>query len=476
MNDLASVLHGLEAFVLVYFAVLTLYYASAAFLGLRMIVASSRELSPVALKDLLDHQYYKPVSILVPAYNEEDAIVGLVDSLLATRYPQFEVIVGVDGATDRTLERLVERYDLQETPEVYRRSVETRPVHRILRSPHHPQLGVVEKDNGGRADAINAALNLARYPLVCVIDADSLLNPEALARASRLFIEDDSVIAAGGSLRPLNGALVRDATVIDAGTPRRWVERIQVLEYARSFFIARAAWSRLGSLMIISGAFGIFRREAVIEVGGWTPGLVADDMEMVVKLHRHFRDMRQRYRVAFTPDPLCWTEVPDRIRDLRAQRSMWERGVLEVLWRHRRMLFNPRYGRIGMVGIPYLWLFETGATVVETMGYLLVVVSLLAGVLDVRFALLFFTLAVLFGALFSELGMTIQALLLVRHRRGRDRLALFLAAFAEYIGIRQLVLLSRTVALFQVRRLRGRYWQRSTRAVPRGPGVQHAPR
>lgn len=462
MTVFGSVLHGLEAFVLVYFAVLTLYYACAAFLGLGVIVASSRELSPVALKDLVEHRYYKPVSVLVPAYNEEGVITQTVDSLLALRFPQYEVIVSVDGATDRTLARLIVAFGLRDSPEIYRRSVGTNKVRRVLRSPEHPELTVLDKENGGRADAVNAAVNLARYPLVCVMDADSLLNPEALARASRLFIEDDAVVAVGGSLRPLNGAVVEHGAVVDAAAPSRWVERVQVLEYARSFFIARAAWSRLGSLMIISGAFGVFRREAVIEVGGWTPGLVADDMEMVLKLHRHFRDRALRYRIAFTPDPLCWTQVPRRVRDLQAQRSMWERGVLEVLWRYRRMLFNPRYGRIGLVGVPYLWLFEIGATVVETTGYLLVVVSLAAGLLDVRFLLLFLVLAVLFGVLFSELGMTMQTLLLARHRRARDRLALFLAAFAEYLGIRQAVVLSRAVALFQVRSRRARYWRLET--------------
>ncbi len=458
MNIWMTLLSWFEYFILIYFAVLVLIYAFSAIIGLRSIIVYSRELSPLALKDLVDHDYYKPVSILVPAYNEQDTIVDNLASMLALRYPQFEVIVAVDGATDDTLERLVDGFDLEEEEQIYRRSIDTEHVTRIFRSLRSPHLVVAEKLNGGRADAINAALNLAQYPLVCVVDADSLLSPEALARVSRLFVQDDSLIAVGGSLRPLNGAVVEDGAVVNLEAPRTWVERMQVLEYARAFFIARAAWSRLGSLMIISGAFGLFRRDAAIEAGGWIRGFVADDMEMVIKLHRHFRDIGQRYRITFTPDPVCWTDVPSRFRDLRAQRCMWERGLLEVLMHHKSMLFNPRYGRVGLVGIPYLWVFETGATVVETLGYLVILITLAFGILNVPFMLLFFALSILFGVLFSELGMSVQTLLLVRHQRPRDRFLLFVAAFAEYLGMRQVIVFSRAISLFQVKSRRGQYW------------------
>ncbi len=466
MSPWTAALHAFEVFILVYFAVLSLIYAMSALIGLHSIVVYSRELSPIALKDLVQHEYYKPVSILVPAYNEEDTIVANVTSLLRLHYPQFEVLVAVDGATDRTLQELVAHFGLEPEQRIYQRSIESRPVNRILRSQRHPHLTVIDKENGGRGDAINAALNLARFPLVCVVDADGVLSPEAVARASRLFVQDDSVVAVGASLRPLNGAVVEDGSVVDMHAPKTWVERIQVLEYARAFFIARAAWSRLGSLMLISGAFGIFRRDAVIEAGGWSRGFVADDMEMVFRLHRHFRSAHQRYRIGYIPDPVCWTEVPTRFRDLRAQRCMWERGSAEVLWKHRAMLFNPRYGRIGMVGVPYLWFFEAGATFVEALGYVTIVVTAALGILNVPFALLFFALAILYGVLFSELGMSIQTLLLSRNGTARDRLLLFLSAFAEYFGMRQVIVFSRVIAVFQVRSKKGAYWSTtSTRAV-----------
>ena len=478
MSIVLSILRGFEIFVLGYFAALALIYAASALVGLRSIVIYARELSPIALKDLVAREFYKPVSILVPAYNEEETIISNLNSMLALRYPQFEVVVAVDGATDDTLRRLIDHFGLVAQPTVYARSIETAPVTGIYRSDAYPGLIVLEKENGGRGDAINAALNVARFPLVCVVDADSLLSPEALARASRLFVQDDAVVAVGGSLRPLNGAVVVDGAVVDVRAPRTWVERVQILEYTRAFFIARAAWSRIGSVMIISGAFGIFRRDASIEAGGWTRGLVADDMEMVVRLHRHFQDRHQRYRIVFTPDPVCWTEVPRRFRDLRAQRCMWERGIIEVLWLHRGMLFNPRYGRIGMVGIPYLWIFEVGATFVEALGYITIVVTLVLGVLNVPFAILFFVLAVLFGVLFSEMGMGVQTMLVSRDTRPRDRFVLFISAFVEYFGMRQVVVISRAIAVFQVRSKRGKYWATTPNAsggTPTPNGSDGAP-
>jgi cellulose synthase/poly-beta-1,6-N-acetylglucosamine synthase-like glycosyltransferase len=190
---------------------------------------------------------------------------------------------------------------------------------------------------------------------------------------------------------------------------------------------------------------------------------------MVIKLHRHFRELRQKYRIVFTPDPLCWTEVPATFGELRAQRNMWERGTLEVLWRHKRMLFNPRYGLVGVVGIPYLWIFEAGAAFVETLGYLYVVLAAIFGFLNVEFLLLFLTLAFVYGALMSELGMGIETLLLTRYERARDRLLLMLAAFVEYLGMRQAIVVNRAIAIFQVRSKRGRYPTKTSRQQPTLP-------
>lgn len=468
----------LQHIVLVYFAGLNLLYALFGYLGVRAVIVYARELSALALKDLLERDFYKPVSILVAAYNEQDSIVASVRSLLGLHHPQFEVVVANDGSTDATLERLIGEFSLVEVPEVYRRAIETMPVRAVYRSVRHPNLLVVDKANGGKADALNAALNLARFPLICAVDADSLLDAEALLRASRLFVEDERVVALGGTVRPLNGGVLREHRVQELRLPRRWIERFQVLEYARAFFTGRAAWSGFGALLIISGAFGLFRRDVLVEAGGLWPGTVTEDMEIVVRLHRLNYLKRRRYRVVFTPDPICWTEVPSDIGSLLRQRNRWHRGLWETLWRHRGMLLNPRYGKVGMVGLPYFWLFEAMAPAMEVLGWGVLVASLLTDTLFVRFAGLFFLLSVLFGALLSQLAVGIETMLLSRYARLSDRVRLGIAAFLELAGFRQLLTLQRFLAAFQVRR-KGRTWgQMRRRGIPvpgRPPGEPAAP-
>jgi cellulose synthase/poly-beta-1,6-N-acetylglucosamine synthase-like glycosyltransferase len=459
MSVLGILLLVYQQFVLAYFAVLNLLYALFGYLGLRSVIVYSRELPRVALKDLLERDFYKPVSILVPAFNEEVGIVPSVRSLLSLHYPEFEVVVANDGSSDRTLPVMIEAFALVEVPQIYRRKLDTVTVRRVFRSLRHPNLTVIDKENGGRADALNAAVNLARYPLVCQVDADSLLDAEALLRASRLFIEDETVMAVGGTVRPMNGAVVREGQVVEMRLPRKWIERFQVLEYVRAFFTGRAGWSRFGALLIISGAFGVFRREAVLDAGGYATDTVTEDMELVMRLHQRYRQAGTPYRIIFTPDPICWTEVPSDLRTLRQQRNRWHRGLMETLWRYRRMTLNPRYGAVGMVGMPYFWLFEALSPVIEVTGYLLLPIMFVLGIAEPSFVALFVVLALLYGILLSEMAVGIETMLLSRYPRVRDRLMLFAAAFLEFLGYHQILAVERLVSMFQIRRKRGIWGQ-----------------
>ncbi|MFD3005720.1 glycosyltransferase family 2 protein [Thermus tengchongensis] len=455
MNLLLDFLFLYQVVILWYFALLNLFYALFAFFGLGMVARYARELSELSLKDLLEREAYLPVSILVPTYNEEKTIAHSVRSFLSLHYPEFEVIVVADGPKDRTLEVLKEAFRLVEVEWVYRRALFTKPVRAVYRSLIYPNLIVVDKENGGKADALNAGLNLARYPLFCAVDADSLLDAQALLRASRLFLEDERVLAVGGTVRPLNGAVVREGVVEAMRLPQGFLEKMQVLEYARAFFLGRAGWSAMGALLIISGAFGLFRREEVLRVGGYRTDTVGEDMELVVRLHRRAREERRPYRILYTPDPICYTEVPADWKTLRRQRNRWHRGLWEVLWFHRGMLFNPRYGRLGLLAMPYFLLFEALAPVVEVLGYLLLPVFYLLGLLSLEFALLFLLLAVGYGILLSQLGVGMETLLLKRYPRFTDRLALLFLALLEALGYRQLLALERFLASFQVWRKRG---------------------
>ena len=451
-----------------YFCSLNVLYALFTCVGLRAIVVIfARECSQGTLRDLLERDVYKPVSILVPAHNEEVSIVSSVRSLLALQFPEFEVIVVSDGSEDETMQRLVDAFALAEQPWASRQDLPTAPVRRTFRSLSNPNLIVVDKERGGKADSLNAGLNLARYPLFAAVDADSMLDGEAILRASRLFVEDETLVAVGGTIRPLNAAVVQDGRITEVKIPKRWLERFQVLEYARAFFTGRAGWSHFRSLLIISGAFGLFRRTAVLEAGGFLVGTVAEDMELVVRLHKHFLRAGKPYNIRFTPDPICWSEVPSDLGTLRRQRNRWHRGLWETLWTHKDMLFNPRYRRLGLVAVPYFWFFEALAPAVEVSGYLLVIGGIIGGFLGPRFAVLFVILAVLYGMLSSQLAAGIETFLSTRYPRLRDRGVLFLAAFLEFVGYRQFLALERTVATVQVPFKRGQ-WGKMHRQGIRG--------
>ena len=457
MEKLAWIIYGYQVFVLYYFAFLNLLYAVFAIFGLRMVARYARELSELSLKDLLEREAYLPVSILVPTYNEEKSITASVRSFLALRYPEFEVIVVADGPRDRTLEVLKEAFQLVKVDWVFRKSLPTKPIRGVYRSLSHPNLLVVDKENGGKADALNAGLNFARYPLFCAVDADSLLDPEALLRASRLFLEDERVLAVGGTIRPLNGAQVREGIVEVLHLPRGFLEKMQIIEYARAFFMGRAGWSAMDALLIISGAFGLFRRTEALRVGGYRTDTVGEDMELVVRLHRRAREEGRDYRILYTPDPICYTEVPSDWNTLRRQRNRWHRGLWEVLWLHRAMLFNPRYGRLGFVAMPYFLLFEALGPVVEVLGYALLPVFYLLGVFNPEFAFLFLLLALGYGILLSQLAIGMETLLLKRYPRLRDRMALLFLSLLEVLGYRQVLALERFLATFQVLRKRGQW-------------------
>lgn len=475
MSILEAFLTAFEVFAIVYFTVLCLLYAAFAFIGLRTIIVDSRQISDTELRDLMERDVFKPVSIIVPAFNEEASIVASVRSFIHLHYPKFEVVVVSDGSTDGTMDLLIESFALVEEPRVWARTISTAPVIRVMQSLRHPGLVVVEKENGGKSDALNAGINVARYPLIAPVDSDSLLDAEAILRASRNFVRDDSVIAVGGTVRPLNGATIIDGRPTDLRMPHTWVERLQVVEYARAFFLGRAGWTRLGALLIVSGAFGLFRRDAVLRVGGFWTGTVGEDMELVMRLHKEFARAGLSHRIVFSPEPICWTEVPSDLRTLRRQRSRWHRGLWTNLWRHRDMFLNPRYGRLGLFAVPYFWLFEGLGPVIEVLGFCSLIASASLGVLDMDVFWLFLSLAVLHGMVLSQVAAGVEAMLLQRYSSFSDRLLLFAASFMEFLGFHQILALERFLAMFRTGRKRREWGVMPRTGIPSVsvPGPSH---
>jgi len=383
-----------------------------------------------------------PVSLIVPAFNEGAGIVAAVQAMTALRYPRYEIVVVDDGSTDDTFERLREQFDLVEVPRVVPGEV---PYRSQVLSVHvaraHPEtLTVVRKTNGGKSDALNVGINLSRHPLVCMVDADSVLDPDALLAVAKPFGDDPLRVAAcGGVVRIANGCTVVGGRVVDVRMPRRWLLRIQVVEYLRAFLMGRTGWSRLGGLVVISGAFGIFRRDLVVRVGGMAYDTIGEDAELVVRLHHHLRERGEDYRVIFVAEPVSWSEAPAGLRVLGRQRRRWHRGIAEILRKHRGMIANPRYGRIGLIALPYYVVFELFAPFIELAALVLVPLGLWVDAVDLDFAWRFALVAYGYGLLVSLVALVIEEVSFHRYPRWSDLWRGVLAALLENFGYRQVL-------------------------------------
>ncbi|MGH7265253.1 MAG: glycosyltransferase family 2 protein [Candidatus Rokuibacteriota bacterium] len=436
--------------VLAYFLGISAYYLVLMLLGFRETLRAAREMHWQDARRLMQSRFTPPISVLATAYNEEASIVESVRSLLMLHYPQFEVIVVNDGSTDRTLEVLMEQFSLRPVSRAFEYAVPCKPIRRVFESLEYPNLVVVDKENGGcKADAANGGLNLALYPLVCVLDADSVLDEDALLRAVRPFVEDPELtVATGGTVRIVNGCEIRAGRVVRVRVSPRWLPRFQTVEYLRGFLFGRMGWSQINGLIIISGAFGLFDKRAVLRAGGYAATSLGEDFELVVRLHRSLRERREPYRVRFVPDPICWTEVPETLRTLARQRNRWHRGLLDTLVRHRGMIGRPRYGVVGLLALPCAVVFELLGPVIELSGYVVVPLCYALGILNTPFMMAFVALAFLLSMLLSVVAVLLDDVAFRRHPRTRDLVVLVLAAILENVGYRQITVWWRTRAFW----------------------------
>ncbi|MGE0159217.1 MAG: glycosyltransferase family 2 protein [Gemmatimonadales bacterium] len=454
--------HAFNYVVLAYFLLLNVVYIGTTMLAVRALRSYALRLKSLDLTDLITSGGAPPISLIAPAHNEALTCVESVRSLLKIEYPDFEVIVVNDGSKDDTVERLRQAYQLEAATRIPTASVPTARVRGVYRSRTHPSLWVIDKENGGKADALNAGLNYCYTPTFCAMDADSLLEPEALIRIVRPFLEDATTIAAGGILRIANGCTVEQGRVVEVRLPKSVLARFQVLEYLRVFLAGRMGWGSLDSSLIISGAFGIFSREAVVRVGGYATDTVGEDMELVVRLHRYHAEHGIPYRIHFVPDPVAWTECPESVAVLARQRDRWQRGLYQSLTRHARMLMNPRYGKVGLLAFPYFFFLEMIGPVIEFLGYFSFIATIAAGRADWWFITAFLAVTLLLGGVISISAVALEELSFRRYPRRADLLQLFGLAAIENFGYRQLNTWWRMKGTFSA--LRGvESWGRMTR-------------
>ncbi len=433
-----ALLDAFNVVVILYFILLNGTYLGMTFLAFGALRRYSLRMSSVDSSELMSKAGLPPVTLIAPAFNEEPTCVESTRSLLTLRYPTYDILVINDGSTDGTLDRMTEAFDLEQAARAPVSTIETAAVRAVYRSKIHPNLWVVDKENGGKADALNTGINYCRNPLFCAMDADSLLEPEALTRIVREFLEDSSTVAAGGVIRIVNGCKVKSGIVEEVRLPDSFLARIQVLEYLRSFLAGRMGWDALDATLIISGAFGMFSRAHVVAVGGYGQDTVGEDMELVVRLHRHCRELGKPYRVAFVPDPVAWTECPESLAVLGRQRDRWQRGLMESLWRNKVMILNSKYGRIGMIAAPYYFFLEILGPVIESVGYVTFIVAIVLGRASGPYVLAFLAVAFALGLSLSFAAVGLEELSFRRYPRKRDLLTLLFVAIAENIGYRQI--------------------------------------
>jgi cellulose synthase/poly-beta-1,6-N-acetylglucosamine synthase-like glycosyltransferase len=379
------------------------------------------------------------VSVIAPAFNEALTIADSVRGLLALDYEAREIVVVNDGSSDETLAILQRTFHLVPAPLAFEQPLKTAPVRGVYRSVDEAGLLVIDKENGGcKADAANAGINAASGVAVLVVDTDTMLEPDALTRASLPFLEDPDTVAVGGYVGIANGCRIEHGRVSDVALPRNWLARFQIVEYMRSFLLFRVASASCNGLTLISGAFGLFRRDAVIEVGGYDRTAIGEDMDLTIRLQQFFRARRRPIRMAFDPYPLCWTQAPEDLASLRAQRCRWRRGLLQVLWRHRRAIGNPRLGFVGLGVLPYTTFFEGLGPLLEFTGYAVTTIAALLGFLNWHHYRVMLAASILFGAAATLLAVLLSDIASRRYMRGRDFALLLTIALLENIGYRQL--------------------------------------
>ncbi|MFC5532621.1 glycosyltransferase family 2 protein [Cohnella yongneupensis] len=439
-------------FCMLYTIAINVFYNGQMLLSVVDLFGYLRKMKSSDYKRYVDSKNMIPISIIVPAYNEEKTIVDNIKSLLGLNYYEYEIIVVNDGSKDSTRDLIIREFDLVKVNQPVKRSLQTNEITGIYRNEQYERLILVDKENGGKADALNAGINVSSYPIFACIDADSILENEALIKLTMLFVENPETVAVGGIVRLANGSDIRDGKLIDMRIPKSKVAGFQIIEYLRAFLTGRTSLSRLNSVLIISGAFGAFNKNAVIECGGYKVNSIGEDMDIIMKLHRKFRDDKRKYKIKFLADPICWTQAPETLKDLRVQRRRWQIGLFDNLVSYRKMLLNPKYGTVGMLSIPYYWVFELFGPVVEFLGYIFIPLAYLFGLLAFKSFLVYFVVAFLLGTTLSLGSILLEQMSFRKYTSFGDIMRLVLFALLENLGYRQITILFRIEGIFKYRR------------------------
>ncbi|UQZ74250.1 glycosyl transferase [Niallia circulans] len=451
------------SFIAAYMIIIILFYTVILFISMLQLRKEYKLNREDTFDDVSNEWYTKPVSIIVPAYNEEAGIIPSVRSLLSINYPQFEIIVVNDGSIDQTLQKMMEQYEMVHIEKVVRKQLSTKPIKGIYQSKLLPKLYLIDKENGGKADALNAGLNFSHFPYICSLDGDSVLERDAFLKVMKPIMDsDEEVIASSGSIRIANGCKIKNGQVLEIGLSRHPLVIMQIIEYLRAFLMGRIGLSRHNLLLIISGAFGVFSKKWVLKAGGYQTNTVGEDMELVVRIHRLLKETKEKKKIVYVPDPVCWTEVPEEIKYLRRQRRRWHRGLYESLWNHRKLTLNPKYGNIGLISFPYFWLIEFFGPIIEFLGYVYTIIALFFGGVYLEFAILILLLSCIYGSIFSMSAVLLEEWSLRKYPKVSHIILLFFYSLTESFWYRPLTVFWRCEGIWQLIR-RDKSWGEMSR-------------
>jgi len=403
------------------------------------------------------------ISILVPAYNEEATIAAALRSLLQLSYSEYEIIAVNDGSTDGTLDVLINQFRLIPFPEAFDHRLETKPIRACYVSADYPNLRVIDKVNGGKADSLNVGINVSRYPLFCCIDADSILERDSLRRVVQPFLDDATTIASGGTIRIANGCVVKDGFLTAVGLPANILALFQLVEYLRAFLFGRVGWSPMNAVLIISGAFGVFHKDTVAAVGGYRCDTIGEDMELVVRMHRTMRLQGKPYRITFIPDPVCYTEAPEDWKTLKNQRVRWQRGLCESLFKNIELLCHSKSGTVGWLAFPFMLLFEMIGPVIEVLMYVFLTAAYLFGFVSLTTWMTLLALVISLGILLSITSLLLEEQSFHMYASSKQVLLLTVVAVAENFGYRQINSVWKLIGMYRWLSGKKGQWGRMTR-------------
>lgn len=442
----ALFIEGAKDTIFYYFLFINSCYLLLVFYAAYALMVRYREVQAENVHDILTSDSLPVITFIVPSYNEEKNILSTISNIRQISYRHKQIIVVNDGSSDNTLSLLQHHFSLVRISPSYPGTIQTQQVKNFYKSTLVNNLMVIDKANGGKADALNAGINALTGPLFVCIDSDTLIDEHGINQLIRPFLMDSATVAAGASVRIVNGCTIDQGHITHVGFPNRLLCQIQAVEYLRGFFIGRLGWNWTRGSLIVSGAFSLFKTDIVREIGGYEVNTVGEDMEIIVRLHRYMLEKKRPYKIAFIPDPIAWTEAPEKLKLLGKQRTRWHEGLIQSLWKHKRMLFNPRYKVVGLITFPFYVLAELISPLIELMGYVTLASDYFSGRLDWSYAWIFIVICWGFATNLALMSIIFEEMTYRRYGGVKHIFLMLYASLVENVGYRQWLMVCRLKA------------------------------